>query len=328
MPTPFNSEAPLLEKAPLPDSMVASDNRSQSLPMPSPNPILRMVQQPLLHFLVLGALLFGLYFWVGSPSRASTVAPTIDVSAAVVESLKTTWRFQWRRSPTPDELQTLVDNYIREQVLYQEALALGLDQDDLIVRRRLVQKMQFLLEDILPIPDPSDAELETYLADHADRYRVPGRYSFSHLYFSQTERGDRAETDARDLLAQLQSTPDLDLSPTPGDPSLLPRTYTLASAQTLGNTFGGAFAQEMAEITETGWQGLLHSVYGIHLVNVSQIEPGHPGTLAEVGKKVRLDWERERRQQLDAQSYEALRDRYTVSIDPDALPPNQQEPPK
>ncbi|GET43893.1 peptidyl-prolyl cis-trans isomerase [Microseira wollei] len=284
-----------------------------------PKLLIRILREPLLHFLILGALLFGLYFWVNGASLTSTSPKQIEVSAAVIESLKTSWKLQWGRSPNPKEFQKLVDNYIRDEVLYQEALALGLDDKDVIVRRRLIQKMQFLTEDVAAMREPSDEALQAYLAAHAEHYAIPGRVSFTHIYFSRELRGDRADADAQTLLTQLQTDPNLEPSQQQGDRSMLPVTYNLASAQTLTNTFGGNFAQEIAGVREKGWQGPFHSAYGSHLVNLTQIEPGHPATLAEVRKYVRLDWLQEQRQQLDEQLYQQLRERYTVSIDQEAL---------
>ena len=293
---------------------------------PQPNVLIRILREPLLHFLVLGALLFGLYFWVnGTGLSAGTPRQQINIAAGDVALLKSTWQQQWGHPPTPKELERLVDQHIRDEILYQEALALGLDNQDTIVRRRLVQKMQFLVEDVLPLPEPSDDTLQTYLDAHADRYAIPGRFSFDQIYFSRELRRDRTEADALTLLNQLRTDPSLAVSQPQGDRSMLPAIYTLASTQTLNNTFGGTLAQEMAAITEPGWQGPFHSAYGSHLANVTQIEPGHPAALAEVRKNVRLDWLRDQRQQQDEQFYQQLRDRYTITIAPDALPPATQE---
>ncbi len=307
--TPINQET-------LPSEIPVEDNNQPKL-------LIRILREPLLHFLFLGALLFGLYFWVGSPSMTSTNAKQINVSAPVIESLQATWQLQWGRKPTPQQLEKLVDNYVHDEVLYQEALALGLDDKDIIVRRRLIQKMQFLVEDVAGIKEPSDEVLQAYLEDHADRYTIPGRFSFNQVYFSQELHGDRTDADAQELLTQLQNN----TNPTQpkGDRSMLPTTYTLASAKTLNNTFGGTFAREMAGVREKAWQGPFHSAYGSHLVNVTQIEPGHPATLAEVRKNVRLDYLREQKQKQDELFYQQLRDRYTVSIDQKALNPELQE---
>ena len=294
---------------------------------PAPTrPLMRILREPLLHFLILGALLFGLYFWVnGTGITAGSPKHQINISAGDITLLKTTWQQQWGHLPMPKELDKLVERYIRDEILYQEALALKLDNQDTIVRRRLVQKMEFLVEDVLPLPEPSDETLQAYLTEHADRYAIPGRFSFDQIYFSRELRRDRTEADARTLLRQLKTNPSLDFSQQRGDRSMLPATYTLASAQTLTNTFGGTLAQEMAAVTETGWHGPFHSAYGSHLANISQIEPGHPATLVEVRKNVRLDWLRDQRRQQDEQFYQQLRDRYTVTIDPDAFAPVEEE---
>ncbi len=300
--TPINRET-------LPSAIpVDSDNQ--------PKRLIRILREPLLHFLVLGALLFGLYSWVGSP-MISTTTKHIEVSAPVIESLQATWQLQWGSQPTEQQLEKLVDKYIHDEVLYQEALALGLDDKDIIVRRRLIQKMQFLVENVAGIQEPSDEELQSYLDAHADRYTIPGRFSFQQVYFSQELHNDRTDVDAENLLTQLQTDPN-PIQPK-GDRSMLPKTYTLTSARTLNSTFGGTLATEIAGVTEKGWQGPFHSAYGSHLVNVTEIEPGHPATLAEVRKKVRLDYLRQQKQKLNQQFYEKLRDRYTVSIDPEAL---------
>ncbi|NEP85918.1 MAG: peptidyl-prolyl cis-trans isomerase [Okeania sp. SIO2C2] len=288
-----------------------------------PKLLIRILREPLLHFLVLGALLFGLYFWVGSPSITSTSTKQIEVSTPVIESLQATWKLQWGRKPTAQQLQKLVDNYVHDEVLYQEALALGLDNKDIIVRRRLIQKMQFLVQDVAGIKEPSDEELQGYLESNANRYTIPGRFSFKQVYFSQELHGDNTDTDAQNILTQLQNN--TKQTQPRGDRSMLPTTYTLASAKTLNNTFGGTLAREMAEVTQKGWQGPFHSAYGSHLVNVTDIEPGHPATLAEVRKNVRLDYLRDKKQKQDELFYQKLRDRYTVSIDQEAVNQELQE---
>ncbi len=307
-------------------TLINQENRQSEISIQvnnQPQLIIRIFREPLLHFLVLGALLFGLYFWVGSPSITSTSTKQIEVSTPVIESLQATWKLQWGRKPTPQQLQKLVDNYVHDEVLYQEALALGLDNKDIIVRRRLIQKMQFLVQDVAGIKEPSDEELQSYLDSHADRYTIPGRFSFKQVYFSQELHGDDTENDSQNLLTQLQTN--TVQTPPRGDRSMLPTTYTLASAKTLNNTFGGTLAREMAEVTQKGWQGPFHSAYGSHLVNVTQIEPGHSATLAEARKNVRLDYLRDQKQKQDELFYQKLRDRYTVSIDEEALNQGVQE---
>jgi hypothetical protein len=277
-------------------------------------------REPLLHFLVLGALIFGLYGWVGGASTAANAPHRIVVAAPTLGALSKDWQRQWGRSPTAAELQTLVDQYVHDEVFYQEALALGLAQNDLIVRQRLIQKMEFLAEDLSALREPTDEVLQAYLDDHGDRYTVPGRVSFSQVYFSQSLRGVGTEAEARALLGELRVNPRLGQSQTLGDRSMLPASFTLASAQAIASVFGEPFAKALTGLTETGWQGPFPSAYGTHLVNVAQLEPGHPATLDEVRGDVRLDWLRDQRQQQDERFYAELRHRYTVTVDRQAWP--------
>lgn len=311
------------------DSSIASqlsvepETRETSAANPAPNSdfpgqrwLVRMMREPLLHFLVLGALVFGLYFWVSDPTVSATSTQQIEVSAPTIEFLKANWQRQWGRSPDINELQTLVDQYIRDEIFYQEALALGMDRNDIIVRRRLIQKVEFLAEDVSALQEPSDQALEDYLQAHPERYQIPGRVSFSQVYFSRELRGKTVEADAEAALTQLQSNPQKFIS---GDRSMLPDRFTLASFQEIAGVFGDGFAKAITAIEAPGWQGPFPSAYGLHLVNVSQVEPGHAATLAEVRGDMRLDWLREQQQQQDEQFYQELRDRYAVKIDQQAL---------
>jgi len=294
----------------------ADEAGRQGSPQSTSKSLLRFLKEPLLHFLVLGALVFAIYSWVGDPQLRVTASPQIQVTVPVIEVLKSDWQRQWVRSPSLSELQTLIDQYIRDEVFYREALALGLDQNDVIVRRRLIQKVEFLAEDVSALQEPSDEMLQAYLEQHRDRYFVPGRVSFDQIYFSRELRGDRADADARKTLAELQENLD---QPVAGDRSMLPTHFKLASAQAIAGVFDEGLANQLMQFVETGWQGPLQSAYGTHLINVTEIEPGHAARLEEVRGDVRLDWLREQRQQQDERFYQELRDRYTIKLDQQAL---------
>jgi hypothetical protein len=283
----------------------------------------RLLREPLLHFLVLGAFLFWLYLFINGAAIRLSSPNQLEISAPTIELLKNDWRRQWRRDPSSQELQTLIDQYIHDEVFYQEARTLGLDQNDIIVRRRLIQKMEFLAEDVSTLREPTDADLQAYLTDHADRYIIPGRVSFSQIYFSRELRGDRTDADAQSVLNQLQANrnrvkANVQANQTLGDRTMLPATFTLASIPQMTNVFGSTFAQDLTAVTEKGWQGPFHSVYGTHLLHVTAIEPGHAATLTEVRGDVRLDWLNEQRQQQEEAMYQQLRDRYKITIAPDA----------
>lgn len=234
----------------------------------------------------------------------------------IMASLSADWQRQWGSRPSALELQTLVDQYVHDEIFYQAALALAMDRNDVIGRRRLIQKMEFLAEDVSALREPEDEVLQTYLEDHRDRYQVPGRVSFSQVYLSRELRGDQADTEAQALLQQLLENPN---KPVVGDRSMLPGAFTLASFQEMAGIFGTPFARDLGAITTPGWHGPFRSAYGTHLVNVSQIEPGHGAMLAEVRSDVRLDWLRDQRQRQDEQFYEELRDRHDVVVDTQAL---------
>ncbi|NJK39260.1 MAG: peptidyl-prolyl cis-trans isomerase [Oscillatoriales cyanobacterium RM2_1_1] len=287
-----------------------------------PHWFIRVLREPLIHFLVLGALLFGLYFWVNGSFLNSSLKPAsdqIELSAGVLEMLKSNWRRQWGSNPPPEELQAAIDQYIREEVLYREALKLGMDQNDLIIRRRLVQKMEFLAEDLDTLPEPTDQELQSYLAAHPESYAIPSRFSFSQIYFSRELRGSEADADARKLLSQLQAQPEKVHPRELGDRTMLPTQFTRQSPSEITGLLGSTFAREISPVTTLGWQGPFHSVYGTHLIQATEILSGHPATLAEVRHDVRLDWLRAERSQRNQKFYQQLRDRYTVKIDPEAL---------
>ena len=277
----------------------------------------RLIREPLLHFLVLGACLFVLFYQTADP--VDIAQPNrIAVTKADVDRLTAQWQRQWRRPPTDRELEGLVDAYVREEILYREALALGLDQDDVIVRRRLGQKLEFLFKDLAEQSDPEDAELERFLAENAERYTLPGRLSFTHVYFNSDKRGAAAEKDARKALALLNGGAQ-DADPAGlGDRFLYQYRFDEQSPSQVARIFGSAFSDRITALDVGEWRGPIASGYGIHLVRVSErTEPRQPA-LAEVRDKVRWDVIAERREEIDSAFYEDLRERYEVTIDEDA----------
>ena len=199
----------------------------------------KLLREPLLLFLVLGALLFGLHTLVNDPPTDPDTAGRIQVTAANIDQLRAGWQRQMGRPPQPQELQGLIDAFIREEVLVREALALGLDRDDTIVRRRLAQKMNFLVEDLALLNEPTEADVSDYFEQNPDQYRKPPRISFTHIYFSWDRRGNATQADAVRALNQLaaadQPPP---RAPELGDPFTLPYDYALQSPQEVSKLFG------------------------------------------------------------------------------------------
>jgi hypothetical protein len=271
-----------------------------------------VLAEPLLHFALLGAVLFGAYAALSGP--AGPAEDEIIVSAGKIEHLATLFARTWQRPPTRAELEALVNEHVREEVAHREGRALGLDADDAIIRRRLRQKLEFIAGDLAEQALPSDADLEAYLAAHPEVFRIEPRLTFRHVYLNPAERGERLEDDARALLEVLMAAPAADLS-THGDRFLLPGTYESASPSDIARLFDPAFAEAVAALPAGQWRGPIWSGYGAHLVSVDASVEGRLPELAEVRDAVRREWERERsRAVVDALYAEMLRD-YEVTIE-------------
>ena len=278
-----------------------------------------LLRQPLLHFLLLGAALFGVYGLV----RPETPDPAgqIVVTRSQVEQLAIGFTRTWQRPPTPEELTGLVGDRIREEVLYREALAMGLDRDDTIVRRRLRQKLDFLIPDLASQgAPPTEQELQAYLDRHADKYRGEPAVSFEQVFFNRERRGRSAWADAESALTRLNgprgAAVNLDAV---GDASLLPIELTGSSESEVAKLFGGNFSRRLADVPPGRWAGPLESSYGLHVVLVRARVPGRPPELAKVRDAVLRDFQSERRQQALDAAYAKFLARYTVVVEPLAL---------
>ena len=272
----------------------------------------RILHEPLTHFLILGATLFILYANVGN-SRVEQV-DRIVIDATQVKVLADQFQRTWMRPPTQQELEGLTEDFIKEEVLYREALALGLDQNDLIIRRRMRQKMEFLNADIVQQQTPQDTELQAYLDDHAERYAEAERASFEQLYFKTDIDRTEAEARATAVLKLLQDAPDTDTR-TLGDASLLPPSQRLASTRDIGRVFGETFATAVSSAPSGQWSGPYASTYGLHLLHITQRTPARQAALEEVRSEVERDWHTQQRLEANERFYEALRTRYTVEIE-------------
>ncbi len=270
-----------------------------------------VVREPLLWFLVAGAVLFTV-----DALRAPDDPAHIEVTAADQAHLADMWFTQARRPPTPEEMDMLIEQRIREEVLVREALRLGLDQDDVIIRRRLVQKLEFLAGDLATAVDPDAAELSEFYAANAARYAEPRRLSFAHVYFSPDRRDD-APGDAR---AQLAAGLGEDSWRASGDPFMLRRNYVALSERQVGDLFGREFAAALfalqADPSEPGWQGPIKSGYGWHLVRIDAVRDAFQPDLADVRERVLEDWRSERRREANNSWYQALREGYEIEVQP------------
>lgn len=267
----------------------------------------RALREPLLHFLVLGALLFGAYAWLRPGESAQE---EIRVSAAQIEHLVEQFRRTWQRSPDASELESLIDSYVREEVMYREGVALGLDRDDPVIRRRVHQKVGFLVENTAS-QEPGEAQLQEYYAAHRDRFVAESRVSFAQVYVNP-ERAD-ADRYARQVLAQLdrnaRALDDL------GDPSLLPRELSDARETEVASALGETFMRDLRLLKIGAWQGPIRSAYGLHLVRLDARTEAQPLPFAQARDDVLREYQTEQRQKAMEQMYAQARARYAVTIE-------------
>ena len=276
-----------------------------------------LFREPLVHFLLLGAGLFVLYAVLSDgEEQASNV---IEIGAGDVDWIATTFERQWRRPPTEDEMRNLVESRLREEVLYREAIAMGLDRDDAIVRRRLAQKMEFLAEDIALMAAPPEAELRAYFQEHADRYNVPERRSFTHVYFSIDRRADAAEPAALRALDQLRASDPEEAPAELGDRFLLAAAQAERTEADVMGEFGEEFAATLFDAEPGSWEGPFESAYGLHVVRVSSVEPGHIPAFEAAKDDVVRDFEAGRRERANEIVFTELLKRYEVVIDEEAM---------
>ncbi len=275
---------------------------------------MKWLREPLLHFLALGAGLFLLYGAVAGPVEEASV---VEITAGQVEQLVQGFQKTWQRPPTAAELDGLIEDRIREEIFYREALAMGLDRDDTIVRRRLRQKLEFISEDIAALVEPTESDLAVYLEEHADAFRRPSRLSFRHVYLNRDRRGEAALADAERLLAELEereaAAVAVDVSAL-GDSLLLPSVYESLPEGEVAKLFGRDFAARLAEVPSDRWEGPVESGYGLHLVHVSERWEGELPELDEIRDVVEREWAVVRRAETAEAFYQSLRQRYEVSV--------------
>jgi hypothetical protein len=274
----------------------------------------KLIREPLFHFLLLGAVIF----FIAGRSRSIAVpsGEKIVVTQSQIESIVVGFSRTWMRPPTREELQGLVNDYVRDEVLYREARTMGLDQDDVIVRRRMRQKFEFLVQDMAArTGPPSDQELEAYLREHVDKYSEEPGFGFEQIFFSREKRGASAEAEATAMLARLRGKGAIDIEKL-GDAFLLPSQFEKTSAGETARLFGEKFTNELTKTQLGTWAGPFESSYGLHLVRINARIPEVVPPLANVRESVLRDLLSDRRkQELDTQ-YEKLRARYTVVVEP------------
>ena len=259
--------------------------------------------------------LFGIYGWMqrgrGGVESSKQIALTLDD----LQLMESYFESQWHRPPTPAEFQAMVEDKIREEVLYREGLAMGLDKDDTIVKRRMAQKMQFLAEDVAAAHEPSTAELKAWFDKNSNKFALPSRYSFRHLYFSPDKRGKNAREDAARVLAKIAGQPeDSRLAVSSGDSFMFQDYYGDRTPEAIAKEFGPPFAVAVEKLKPGSWQGPVESGYGWHLVFVDTVIPGRIPALEEIESDVKTAWLSEQKATAWQKAYAEMRARYTVLL--------------
>jgi hypothetical protein len=272
----------------------------------------RLLRDPLAGFLAAGA---GVFLFHAARSEApGGPRPEIRITTADIEHLLESFDVVWMREPTEEELRDLIDDRLRDEVFYREAVAMGLDRDDTVIRRRLRQRIEILATELLAPGKPADAELLEFLSRHEERYRTDAVVSFRQVYLNPEHGADAARVLA--ILRARGERPVDDL----GDVTLLPRDLSEARSSAVAAQFGSAFADALALVRVGEWSGPIESAYGIHLVRVDRREEGRLPALAEIRDAVVRDWEAARAEDAEQAFYQGLLDRYTVVVEEASSP--------
>lgn len=266
-------------------------------------------REPLLHFLLIGLALF-VYYDLARVG-VSEAPNRIVVSNGQVEQLASNFQRTWMRPPSETELAALIENQVREEVFYREAVAMGLDQNDSIVRRRMRMKLEFLLEDLSSV-DVEDDELQAFLQRNADAFRLDARVSFEQVYLNPDRHEDLAAA-TEQLLDSLNNGANPDSL---GDPMLVPRDYSLARQSEIARDFGEEFAASVVALAPGDWTGPIYSPFGAHILRISERIDARLPALVEIREQVKRDYLVQRRKEQKDLAYQKLREGYEVKIEP------------
>jgi hypothetical protein len=271
--------------------------------------IRKLLGEPMLHFLLLGIALFGAYRWV---SQGDSGGRRIVITQGVVDDLVTQYVAARGREPSATDLNHLIESYVRDEILYREGVRLGLERDDIVVKRRVRQKIEMIAEEDASTRAPSDADLSAYLTANPARFVQPAVLTFEQVFIGESTSGPGmvpAVALTREALRNGADSEQL------GKPTLLPHQMTRTPADLVARDFGASFAAALEKVPVGEWVGPIDSSFGAHYVRVLERTPAVAPQLAAVRDHVVREWENERRQRARNDAYTKMRGEYQVSIE-------------
>jgi len=271
------------------------------------------LREPLVHFIILGALLFaGHTLWQRHVAKADH---TITVSTEEMERQALIFAGENRRKPTDDDLKALLFSYVEEEALVREAERMGLGENDTIIRRRLAQKMRFLIENVDAPPLPDEAELDKYFQANIAAFTRPETRGFSHIYLSPGTRGEALEKDALDILGQiLLRNPPADWK-TLGDPFMMKREFKSLNLTEVSRLFGQTFSEGVFNASGEQWQGPVESAFGLHLIRIDMVSPKVVPKLTDIRADVENKWQEEALRSANTERLKTLIKKYKVDVE-------------
>ena len=273
----------------------------------------KLLTDPLFHFLLIGAALF-IIFEISS-STGDSFEDKILISKGDITALESNFARTWQRPPTEKELLGLIEESVRDEIAFREAVKMGLDQNDSYIRRRLRMKMELLIEDIGTLEPPSENELSDYLENNRESFRKEPQVGFSQVYLNVEKRAKSLEEDVKRLLQQLNGI-GTDANPEKfGDAIMLPKQFPLSSLNIIARQFGSNFADDIAGLRPGSWEGPIESSYGLHLVLIHDSVAGRDPDLSEIRPAVEREYVAKRQRELKEEAYQKLKEQYPVEID-------------
>jgi hypothetical protein len=277
--------------------------------------IKKILKSPLVYFFVIGFVIFGLHSFLNREKQDDTDPFTVDVTSADIEWIRSSWEARMKRQPMQHELQGLIDRFIRDEILFREAMAMDLDDRDLVIQRRLVQKLTFVFEDLAETMEPTDEELKNYMVEKHEKYRIPEMISFTQVYFNPDKRKDVME-EAKTVLGRLKSAespPEEAVSL--GDSIMIDSSFRQKSTDEVARTLGREFADQLFSIDEPGWQGPIGSTFGLHLVYISDHIASRMPEFENIRKNVQYDFMYDRKKEVIDKVYSAVKSRYSILVE-------------